>query len=71
MLYTATYATSSQVLPAVQAAKVPVVILNLQPARTLDYEAMTTGEWLANCSACCVPELAGAFTRARVPYSTR
>src|SRR5207248_8407359 len=31
---------------------------------------MTTGEWLANCSACCVPELAGAFTRARVPYST-
>ena len=70
MLYTATYATSSQVLPAVQAAKVPVVILNLQPVRSLDYEAMTTGEWLANCSACCVPELAGAFTRARVPYST-
>ncbi len=70
MIYTATYATSSQVLPAVQAAKVPVVILNLQPVRSLDYEAMTTGEWLANCSACCVPELAGAFTRARVPYST-
>jgi L-arabinose isomerase len=46
------------------------VILNLQPSRTLDYEAMTTGEWLANCSACCVPELAGAFTRARVPYHT-
>ena len=70
MLYTATYATSSQVLPAVQEAKVPVVILNLQPTRSLDYEQMTTGEWLANCSACCVPELAGAFTRARVPYST-
>jgi L-arabinose isomerase len=70
MLYTATYATSSQVLPAVQAANAPVVILNLQPTRSLDYEAMTTGEWLANCSACCVPELAGAFTRARVPYST-
>jgi L-arabinose isomerase len=70
MLYTATYATSSQVLPAVQAAKAPVVILNLQPTRSLDYEGMTTGEWLANCSACCVPELAGAFTRARIPYST-
>ncbi len=70
MLYTATYATSAQVLPAVQAAKVPVVILNLQPTRSLDYETMTTGEWLANCSACCVPELAGAFTRARVPYHT-
>ena len=30
----------------------------------LDYEGMTTGEWLANCSACCVPEIAGALTRA-------
>ena len=70
MIYTATYATSAQVLPAVQAANAPVVILNLQPTRTVDYEAMTTGEWLANCSACCVPELAGAFTRARIPYQT-
>jgi L-arabinose isomerase len=70
MLYTATYATSSQVLPVVQAAKAPVVILTLQPTRSLDYEGMTTGEWLANCSACCVPELAGAFTRARIPYRT-
>src|SRR5512132_2419935 len=52
MLYTATYATSSQVLPAVQAAKVPVVILNLQPTRSLDYEPMTTGEWRANSPAC-------------------
>jgi len=70
MLYTATYATSSQVLPVVQAIGAPVVILNLQPTPTVDYEAMTTGEWLANCSACCVPELAGAFTRARIPYRT-
>ena len=70
MAYTATYATSSQVLPAVQAVGAPVVVLNLQPTRTLDYEAMTTAEWLANCSACCVPEIAGAFTRARIPYRT-
>jgi L-arabinose isomerase len=70
MLYTATYATSSQVLPTVQAVGAPVVILNLQPARTLDYQAMTTGEWLANCSACCVPEIAGAFARARIRYRT-
>ena len=67
LLYTATYATSSQVLPVVQAAGAPVVILNLQPTRTLDYESMTTAEWLANCSACCVPEIAGAFARARIP----
>jgi L-arabinose isomerase len=70
MVYAATYATSSQVLPVVQAVDAPVVVLNLQPTRTLDYEAMTTAEWLANCSACCVPEIAGAFTRARIPYRT-
>jgi L-arabinose isomerase len=54
----------------VQAAKVPVVLLGLQPAASLDYENTDTGEWLANCAACCVPELAGAFTRARIPYDT-
>jgi L-arabinose isomerase len=70
MVYPATYATSSQVLPIVQAVGAPVVILNLQPTRTLDYEGMTTGEWLANCSACCVPEIAGALTRARIHYRT-
>ena len=70
LVYAATYATSSQVLPVVQVVDAPVVVLNLQPSRTLDYEGMTTGEWLANCSACCVPEIAGALTRARIPYST-
>src|SRR4051794_20493632 len=70
LCHAVTYATSSQVLPAVQAAKVPVVLLGLQPMATLDYEHVDTGEWLANCAACCVPELAGAFTRARIPYDT-
>jgi L-arabinose isomerase len=70
LCHAVTYATSSQVLPAVQAPKVPVILLGLQPTATLDYEHVDTGEWLANCAACCVPELAGAFTRARVPYDT-
>jgi len=68
LVHTATYATSSQVLPAVQRAGVPVVVLNLQPVAALDYPNMDTGEWLANCSACCAPEIAGAFARARIPY---
>ncbi len=67
-IYVATYATSSIVLPVVQATKAPVVVLNLQPIAALDYEAMTTEEWLANCSACCVPEIGGALTRARIDY---
>jgi len=38
-------------------------------ALALDYEAMTTEEWLANCSACCVPEIGGALTCARIAYN--
>ena len=65
-----TYATSSTVLPVIQAAKVPAVLLGLQPTGTLDYAEIDTAEWLANCAACCVPEIAGALTRARIPYDT-
>jgi L-arabinose isomerase len=66
--HTATYATSSQVLPIVQQAKVPVLILNLQPSATFDYPNIDTGAWLANCSTCCAPELANAFHRAGIEY---
>jgi len=66
--YVGTYATSSQVLPIVQKAGVPVLVLNLQPVAALDYENTGTGEWLANCSTCCVPEISNAFTRARIGF---
>ena len=66
--YVTTYATSSQVLPAVQRARAPVLILNLQPASALDYAKTGTGEWLANCCACCVPEIACAFARSRIDF---
>src|SRR4051795_11346223 len=70
LCHAVTYATSSTVLPVIQAAKVPALLLGLQPASTLDYGSVDTGEWLANCAACCVPEIAGALTRARIPYDT-
>jgi len=68
LCYVATYATSSQVLPVVQKSGTPVLVLNLQPVAALDYENTDTGEWLANCSACCVPEIANAFARARIDF---
>ncbi len=68
LCYVGTYATSSQVLPVVQRTPVPVVVLNLQPTAALDYENTDTGEWLANCSACCVPEISNAFTRSRIDF---
>lgn len=75
-LYVSTYALSSTVLPVVQKARVPVVVLNLQPVRAIDYAAfnalgdrgMMTGEWLAHCQACSAPEIACVFNRAGVPY---
>jgi L-arabinose isomerase len=70
LCHAVTYATSSQVLPVLQAAGVPAILLALQPTATLEYEHTGTGEWLANCAACCVPELAGACTRAGIPYET-
>src|SRR5919112_6741648 len=54
--HAATYATSSQVLPAVREAGVPVIVLNLQPNSSLDYANADTGEWLANCPAAWVAQ---------------
>lgn len=67
-IHTATYATSAQVLPVARAAGVPVVVLNLQPEPALDYESVGTAEWLASCSACCVPELCCALERAAIRF---
>ncbi len=68
--YVTTYSTSSQVLPAVQRVKRPVLILNLQPTAQLAYLQTGTGEWLANCQACCVPEIACAFERCGIDFHT-
>jgi len=75
-LHVTTYALSSTVLPVVQRAKVPVVILNLAPAAAIDYAAFNalgdrnrmTGDWLAHCSACPVPEIANVFSRAGIDF---
>jgi len=75
-LHVTTYALSSTVLPAVQRAKVPVIILNIAPALAIDYEKINalgdrtamTGEWLAHCAACPVPEIANVFSRARIDF---
>ncbi|MCX6903150.1 MAG: arabinose isomerase [Verrucomicrobia bacterium] len=75
-LHVTTYALSSTVLPVVQRAKVPVIILNLSPAAAIDYPTFNrmgdrtamTGEWLAHCGACPVPEIANVFNRAGISF---
>lgn len=66
--HAATYSTSSTVLPLHQICTAPAVFLNLQPAARINYERSTTGEWLAHCNACAVPEFANAFNRAGMPF---
>ncbi|GMW00893.1 MAG: L-arabinose isomerase [Candidatus Hydrogenedentota bacterium] len=68
LCHAATYAMSAFVLPVSQVCPKPVVVLNLQPAERMNYTRTTTGEWLAHCCACCVPEIANAFTRGGVAF---
>ena len=75
-LYVTTYALSATVLPVVQRARVPVIVLNLAPEAAIDYAAFhkledrtqMTGEWLAYCSACPVPEIANVFNRTGIRF---
>ena len=67
-LHSATYFTSDMVVPVHRAVKVPCVVLNLQPSPRIDYDRTDTGEWLANCGACPVPETSNAFERAGIPF---
>ena len=75
-LHVTTYALSSTVLPVVRRAKVPVIIMNLAPEAAIDYASFNqmgdrtamTGEWLAHCSACPVPEIANVFKRSGIPF---
>jgi L-arabinose isomerase len=75
-LFISTYALSSTVLPVVQEAGLPVVVLNIQPVAQLDYakfnalgdRGLMTGVWLEHCQSCSAPEIACAFNRAGIDY---
>lgn len=76
LVYITTYALSSNILPVILRAKVPVVLLNLQPEASIDYTRFNmmssrtemTGEWLAYCSSCPVPEIANVLRRLDIPF---
>lgn len=75
-VHVSTYALSSTVLPAIRDIHVPIIILNLQPVPAIDYDSFNkisdrgkmTGEWLAHCQACSIPEIANVFNRSDIPY---
>lgn len=63
-------------LPIAQQVAKPIIMLNLQPVAAIDYKRVNslgdrgkmTGEWLAHCQACSVPEFASVFNRAGIRY---
>jgi L-arabinose isomerase len=75
-LFISTYALSSTILPVAQRLNVPIILLNVQPEAAINYSALNalkdkgkmTGEWLAHCQACSVPEFASVFNRAGIRY---
>lgn len=75
-LFISTYALSSTILPVAQQVRKPIVILNIQPTSAIDYKKINsigdrgkmTGEWLAHCQACSVPEFASVFNRTGIKY---
>jgi L-arabinose isomerase len=76
LVYITTYALSATILPLILRAKVPVILLNLQPAAAIDYASFNqlgdrtamTGEWLAWCNACPAPEIANVLRRLDIPF---
>jgi len=58
-----TYMTATMLVPVAQRTEAPVLLLNLQPTETMDHATFDTGQWLAYCGACPLPEMANAFRR--------
>ncbi|MFJ6182159.1 arabinose isomerase [Streptomyces sp. NPDC092295] len=63
-----TYMTATMLVPIAQRSGAPVLLINLQPGPAMDHAAFDTGQWLAYCGACPLPEMANAFERVGVPF---
>lgn len=68
VMFLTTYLTTSMVLPIAQRANTPVLVINLQPTAAMDHASFGTGEWLAYCGQCAVPEVANVFQRAGIEF---
>lgn len=68
VMFITTYLTSSMVLPIAQRANTPVLVIDLQPEAKMDHATFGTGEWLAYCGQCSIPEIGNVFRRAGIPF---
>jgi L-arabinose isomerase len=63
-----TYMTATMLVPVAQRTGAPVLLINLQPTESMEHETFDTGQWLAYCGACPLPEMANAFLRCGIPF---
>ncbi|MDQ2846393.1 MAG: L-fucose/L-arabinose isomerase family protein [Actinomycetota bacterium] len=63
-----TYLTASMLVPIAQRSGAPVLLINLQPTETMDHATFDTGQWLAYCGACPLPEMANTFLRCGIEF---
>ncbi len=68
VIFVATYLTSSMVLPIAQRVHAPVLCLDMQPSEKMDHSTFDTGEWLAYCGQCPIPEIANVFRRSGIEF---
>ena len=68
----ATYANSETLLPAVGAIDVPVMLLNVQPVKALDFARIgTTADWLGvACTSASLPEMTAVLIRMGRRFAT-
>src|SRR6266496_6390188 len=63
-----TYLTATMLMPVAQRSDAPVLLINLQPTESMDHATFDTGQWLAYCGACPLPEMANTFLRLGIPF---
>jgi L-arabinose isomerase len=68
VIFLATYMTATMVVPIAQRAGADVLVLNLQPTASMDHATFDTGQWLAYCGACPLPEVGNVFERCGIPF---
>lgn len=63
-----TYMTAAMLIPVAQRSDAPVLLINLQPTEAMDHATFDTGQWLAYCGACPLPEMANTFLRCGIDF---
>jgi L-arabinose isomerase len=68
IIFLTTYMTSSMVLPIALTTGADILLLNMQPSESMNHATFDTGQWLAYCGACPLPEVGNAFERCGISF---